>query len=204
MIEIINNFKNYKISVNSQMSTTITQSTKGTHYRKEGFNRRPQTRREAEQRPTREDDVVRVSSKRPATFYVFLVKQLFHSDKFDTIEIHGAGDKGINTLSKAVGILTKYHYATITRIKTKTLSGRDSKVGKLIMHLAKSPDFEDVYQGFEAIRNEKRAEEAGKKPSKEEGDEEKSPQKVSTPDKAGSKSISSANETSPLDCSKQD
>ena len=106
-------------------------------------------------RPREKSNLVMVSGKRPASFYIYLVKQLFLNEKYDMVELHGAGDRCINSAIKVVGVLVKYRYVTITRLKTKTLNGREGKVGKIIIHLAKTHDFEEIYKKFEEERAER-------------------------------------------------
>jgi Ran GTPase-activating protein (RanGAP) involved in mRNA processing and transport len=123
--------------------------------------------------------------------------------------LHGAGDTAINSVIKAAGILVKYKYCTITRMKTKTLHSRDdTKVGKLIIQLTKGPDFEDVYKEFEEIRKERneafQKKKENSKDGEEDSEEEKEPTKVTTPEKAEVKSNSSATEVSPTNLAKQD
>ena len=152
----------------------------------------------------RPSNIVMVSNRRQPAFYVFLVKKLIMNEKFDVVELHGAGDEAINSVARAAGILIRHKYCTISMIKTKTLEGRDSKLGKLIIQVSKGPDFDEVYKEFEDAR-ERRVETYSKK-EHHNGKvvDVKKPGKRTTPEKADSKSSASATEISPTQLTKQD
>jgi hypothetical protein len=110
-----------------------------------------------EQRPDFLPDVIRVSSRREAKFYIYLVKEVLHKNSFDIVQLHGAGDLCISTIAKVVSLLTRMKYVYVSRIKTGSIQGRDgTKVVKLIVHLTKTPEFQEMYDDFEVIRTQKR------------------------------------------------
>mmetsp|Transcript_78664 Transcript_78664/g.91974 ORF Transcript_78664/g.91974 Transcript_78664/m.91974 type:complete len:124 (+) Transcript_78664:26-397(+) len=104
-------------------------------------------------------NVVQISSKRDAGFYVFLCK-LFLMD-FPEIELHGLGD-AINTGVKVSETLTRFGYTAIKKIQTTTLGPETSetndkdhkrevkkgKKAKLIVTLTKSGNFNKLIQNF--------------------------------------------------------
>lgn len=108
-------------------------------------------------RPDFQPDIIRVSGRREAKFYIFLVKEVLNKGTFEVVQLHGAGDMCISTIIKVVSLLTRLKYVTVSRIKTGSIQGRDgTKVVKLIVHLTKAPEFEAQYVLFEQVRSERR------------------------------------------------
>ena len=71
-------------------------------------------------------NIVYVQCDRKNTqFYVYLVKQMFHTEKFEEVELHGQGQPDIFTVIKLSEILTKYCYASVGKIKTKSFQARN-------------------------------------------------------------------------------
>lgn len=55
-------------------------------------------------------------------------------------------------------MLTKTKYVTVSRIKTGSIVGRDgTKVGKLVVHLTRTPDFQKQYEKYEHDKEERKA-----------------------------------------------
>ena len=90
-------------------------------------------------------------------------------NRFETIELHGVDDQSFLTISLVAQCLLKYKYVTLSRLKTKThqtiLKRDDEKKPskddndadnrvilqpKLVVHLTKTPDFDSIYDDFEA------------------------------------------------------
>ena len=81
--------------------------------------------------------------------------------KFNKIELHGVDDQSFLTISLVAQCLLKYKYVTISRLKTKTHQkvvkkddedDADSRIilqPKLVVHLAKTPEFDSIYDDFE-------------------------------------------------------
>jgi type VI protein secretion system component Hcp len=91
---------------------------------------------------------VYVRDEKPVKFYVFLTKELFFNEKYKEVELHGVRNNIFNVL-KVVQIMTKFKYATISKIKTKSITVGDSyRSAKLIITMAKSPEFEDLYTKY--------------------------------------------------------
>jgi hypothetical protein len=115
-------------------------------------------RRRFETRPPRENaqvkreqsNIIFVKQERSTKFYVYLVKQLFHNEKYDTVQLHGAGFN-IFSVIKVAEIISRFKYADIARIKTKAIenSQMGQKSAKLIITLSKTADFEKLYKEFE-------------------------------------------------------
>lgn len=90
-------------------------------------------------------------------------------------------------------------------MKTKTLHGRDSKVAKMIIHLTKCPDFDDVYMEFEEAREKKELSNSTKPktPEKDQG-EDKRLHKAAPPEREDSKAKAVAAGNSPAQPPKKD
>lgn len=91
-------------------------------------------------------------------------------NQFESIELHGVDDESFLTVSLVAQCLLRYKYVTMTRLKTKThqtmLRNSDSKPSttidedidqnrvilqpKLVVHLKKTPEFDTIYDDFEA------------------------------------------------------
>jgi len=103
-----------------------------------------------------EPNVVRVSTKRTPQFYIYLVKELFHKNNFDVVQLHGAGNTCVVSIARVVNTLTKRKYVAVARIKTGTIQGREgTKIGKFIVHLTKTDEFETIYDEFAKERAER-------------------------------------------------
>ena len=79
-------------------------------------------------------------------------------NQFETIELHGVDDQSYLTVNLVANTLIKYKYVTITRLKTKTVQVHDDETDKyaklqprLIVHLKKTPEFDSIYDDFEAV-----------------------------------------------------
>ena len=72
-------------------------------------------------KPDYQPDLIRVSSRREPKFYIFLCKEVLQKNKFDMVELHGAGDVCISTIAKVVSLLTRLNYVTVSRIKTGSI-----------------------------------------------------------------------------------
>lgn len=110
-----------------------------------------------------ESNVLFFREDRPAKHFIYKAKQILHSPEFEQVELHSSSDRSILTLLKVVEILTKYNYATVTRIKTKTFYQGGQKAAKLVMILARTSDFEKVYQDFEETKGQRFQEEGAKR-----------------------------------------
>lgn len=98
-----------------------------------------------------ENNIVQISSKKDAGFYVFIGK-LFLLD-FPEIELHGLGD-AITTTVKVGEALSRYGYTDIKKIQTTTLMPTEEKgaprgkKAKLIITLARSKNFPELIKSF--------------------------------------------------------
>ena len=99
-------------------------------------------------------------------------------NQFDTIELHAVDDTSYLTISLVAQCLMKYKYVVMTRLKTKTHQTVEAKEGgsgkeasktnfakhldedadpriilqpKLVIHLQKTPEFDSIYDDFEAV-----------------------------------------------------
>ena len=93
-------------------------------------------------------------------------------NQYDTIELHGVDDQSYVTVSLVSQCLIKHKYVEITRLKTKTVQAMDEvpeKGGRykkkqdadpdlrvvlqprLVVHLKKTPQFDESYENFEKI-----------------------------------------------------
>ena len=101
---------------------------------------------------------------------VIKVKNIL-KNQFDTVELHAVDDQSFLTISLVTQCLMKYKYVTLARLKTKTVQTRtdignnfagkdaddydaDPRIilqPKLVVHLKKTPDFDAIYDDFEAI-----------------------------------------------------
>ena len=102
-------------------------------------------------------------------------------NQFDTIELHAVDDMSYVTISLVAQCLMKYKYVTMARLKTKThqvvkkkdvvtnARGQEAKYSKvyqnaeedadsrivlqpkLVIHLKKTPEFDQIYDEFEAL-----------------------------------------------------
>lgn len=100
-----------------------------------------------------------VHADKPCKFYVFLVKQLFHNEKHTEVTVSGVG-MNIFQVIKVTEILTRFKYATVSRIKTHSYQppmsagGPMKKAAKVVITLTKSSDFEQLYADFEKSKPE--------------------------------------------------
>ena len=83
--------------------------------------------------------------------------------QFDMIELHAVDDKSFLTITLVTNCLMKYKYVTMSRIKTKTvqtIEHEQKKEGdidhftrlqpRLVIHLAKTSEFDSIYDDFES------------------------------------------------------
>jgi hypothetical protein len=98
-----------------------------------------------------QSNIVSVHSDRPVKFYVFLAKQLFHNQKYEEVVLQGVEMNIFNAI-KAAEIITRYNYATITKIKTKSFQNSLKIGAKLMITLKKADNFEELYKQFEDNR----------------------------------------------------
>ena len=156
-------------------------------------------------RGSNNSNVVNVRASRQATFYVYLIKQMFHNDEHSMIELHGVGDPSINKVVRIMGILSQNGYVTISRIKTSTLHGAETKLAKMVVHLKKSDGFEESYKKFEEAKAARREAydaivKACTSPrvtqEEEEEEQETAPQTISTSENAAPRSAGSNDEVS--------
>jgi len=78
---------------------------------------------------------------------------MFNKGNHETLELMASGDDAIERLSIAVENITRHGYASISKIKTKSrMQGDGSKVPRLIVTLAKSQNFDQLYQNFAAMK----------------------------------------------------
>ena len=101
---------------------------------------------------------------------VIKVKNIL-KNQFDSVELHAVDDQSFLTISLVTQCLMKYKYVTMARLKTKTVQTRtdignnfagkdaddydaDPRIilqPKLVVHLKKTPEFDTIYDDFEAI-----------------------------------------------------
>lgn len=105
--------------------------------------------------PHEETNIVFVSERKELGFYMGKAKWIFKQGKFDVVEIHAAGDENIYTATKVYDMLTRYEYAVLSRIKTKTLVSNGQNLPKLILHLTKSQNFDEVFDKYEVERTQR-------------------------------------------------
>jgi hypothetical protein len=93
------------------------------------------------------DYVILINIRKQASFYVYLVKEMFHKDNHEFVELHAVSDQNINTLVIATEMITRFGYAEIIRIKTKQVfsSYNNFRLPKLMVSMKKSEDFESLY-----------------------------------------------------------
>jgi len=91
-----------------------------------------------------------INPNHKATPYVRSAKELIHKNGFTEVELHAAGESSIHTLTVVVGILTEHGYVSVSRIKTSTLVTNEGQhLAKLMIRVAKSEAFEEIYEAFE-------------------------------------------------------
>ena len=104
----------------------------------------------------RKNNVVIVRENTRFKTLVILAKNLLR-EQFDSIELHGVDDQSYLTISLVAQCLMKYNYVEMTRLKTKTVQATkqdDPKVvlqPRLVIHLAKSAQFDSIYDDFEKV-----------------------------------------------------
>lgn len=95
------------------------------------------------------ENVIVVQPGRLSKFYVFLVKEMFFNEKHELLELHAVGNDCILSLSMAVEKISRFGYAEVAKIKTKTVIVENyARVPKLIVHLRKTSQFEERYTKF--------------------------------------------------------
>ena len=106
-----------------------------------------------EKQPRHPNNFIMVSEMKTPSFYVYLFKKLVHNEKFEEVILQGRAPENIYSVIKVSEILTKYKYATIGKIKTKAFMKKFGQKGaKLIIVLNKAPEFEEVFNDYEAKR----------------------------------------------------
>ena len=105
--------------------------------------------------PRPQHNVIIVRRTLPFRPLLAITKNLL-KDKFDSVELHGVDQESFVTIMIASNVLTKYGYCTLTRIKTKTHQAKtaedDARVilrPKLVVHLSKTPEFDQIQHDFE-------------------------------------------------------
>ena len=78
---------------------------------------------------------------------------MIHEKKFDKVEVYSQGYVGARILAIFVDLITRLEYCTVVRIKTK---GCDRGGVKLIVHLSPTEKFEELYQNFEKVKEDRR------------------------------------------------
>ena len=81
--------------------------------------------------------------------------------QFNTVELHAVDEQSYLTITLVAQCLLKYKYVTLSRLKTKTVQiyddeerkGNDDPMARLqprlIAHLTKTKEFDDIYDDFE-------------------------------------------------------
>lgn len=95
------------------------------------------------------DNVIIVNGgERGPKFYIYLAKEIFHNQKCDQVEFHGYGEDGIHVVAIVIELITRLGYAEINKIRTRHGISMGRKIAKLVVHLSKSEEFEDLYRDF--------------------------------------------------------
>jgi len=111
----------------------------------------------------RKHNVIIVRKNTTFKTLVIMAKNLLKK-QFDTIELHAIDEQSYLTITLVSQCLLKYKYVTLARLKTKTVQIYDEEDGnrkhhddhtaklqpRLIVHLTKTKDFDDIYDDFEA------------------------------------------------------
>jgi hypothetical protein len=98
--------------------------------------------------------VVRVSSKRPFSAFVFEAKQVLRQQ--ETVELHGVGE-AITYSVRATDVLCANGYAELQKFETTTIeesdfSGAPARRAKVIIVLRRSRDFVRLDEEYEKQR----------------------------------------------------
>ncbi|CDW77678.1 uncharacterized protein at2g34160-like [Stylonychia lemnae] len=97
-------------------------------------------------------NLINVSNKRNAKFYVYLGKQILKDHQ--TIQLHALGN-AVSTSVQAAENLVRNNYATFKQIKTETVDVENNqKKAKLFITLEKHADFDANIAKFELIKQE--------------------------------------------------
>ena len=118
------------------------------------------------QRPKRDDNLIQVSSKRNANFYVYLGKKILESH--ETVELHALGN-AVSLGVTAAENLVRNNYAQFISINTSTISMEDgSKKAKLVVKVKRHADFLENMKKFNEISEENKARELLENPTPKE------------------------------------
>ena len=103
------------------------------------------------------------TQRKPFTFYLYLVKQMFHNENYEEIVLLGKDHEDVFQAVKIVEVLITHKYAVVSKIKTHTTFSRGKCIPKLVITLKKTPEFEQVYLDFEHKKAERLAHKYGVK-----------------------------------------
>lgn len=98
-----------------------------------------------------DSNVLLFGKKRTALSYMSLCKSLLNLGKHETLELHGIGEVGNIKVAQVSNSLQKWGYVKMTRIGTCHTAGHSLQVT-----IAKSADFQKLYDAFEAERLERK------------------------------------------------
>lgn len=94
------------------------------------------------------ENIIIVRGAKVPKFYVYLAKEMFHNQKFEVVELHGYGEEGIHIVAIVTELITRLGYAEVCKIKTNHGFFGGRKVTKLIVHLTRTENFEQLYKEF--------------------------------------------------------
>mmetsp|Transcript_32134 Transcript_32134/g.31884 ORF Transcript_32134/g.31884 Transcript_32134/m.31884 type:complete len:109 (+) Transcript_32134:41-367(+) len=101
-----------------------------------------------------EDNTIKVSAKSNPGSYIFEGKEKLKSK--GSVAFHAIGGSIVNAV-RASERLIDLGYATLTKFETscideKDFNGQPRKVYKVVLQLARTPDFDSIYEEFERKR----------------------------------------------------
>lgn len=100
------------------------------------------------------DNVIKVSTRTNPGSYIYEGKERLKSK--GSVAFHAIGGSAVNAV-KASERLVSLGYGTLTRFETSLLNEKDREgemreVYKVIIQLARTPDFDTVYEEYEKTR----------------------------------------------------
>lgn len=106
--------------------------------------RRPRMRREFEK-----SNIVFVRTGDTVNKIMALTKGRMRDTTIEIVHMEGGDRESMFTMSKAVGSLLKYGYATLARMKTKQITTRSGNfLSVLVVSLRKSENFKKIDEDF--------------------------------------------------------
>ncbi|CAG9333146.1 unnamed protein product [Blepharisma stoltei] len=104
-----------------------------------------------------EESIIKVSVRNNPGTYIFEGKEKLKAK--GSVSFHAIGGSIVNAV-KASDRLVSLGYATLTKFETscvdeKDFDGKPRKVYKVVLQLARTPEFDNIYEQFEKNKTKK-------------------------------------------------